>query len=141
MSLKENLRTSFRGVGDTYNKFRMFVVEQIAEVGRVSGDRSINWQSMIVPTQYTRDMINLIPDIKTLNKILVLFSLEFVIELVDTYGVEPNKIYFIGNSEEGCNFIRFLGVHAHHMPKQSCLTEGQVDMEKVLEHIKQCSEA
>jgi len=66
-------------------------------VNQVSGVE-VNWQKDATPEWVVREMCRLIPDIKKLKKILVLFNIEFIECLVKELGVHPSHIEFGSDS-------------------------------------------
>lgn len=60
-----------------------------------------NWQDHATPEWVIREMVNLIPDVTALKKILVLFNIEFLECLVKEKGVHPSRIDFGYDSEAG----------------------------------------
>ena len=92
------------------------------------------WSNQIVPQKYVRDMIGLIPNIKEMKRILVLFSFEFVPELIYTFKVKPENIIFVGDKH--LEDAVFEKIHGCYIPKISCITNGIIDISKFLKHLE-----
>lgn len=58
-----------------------------------------NWQNHSTPEWLIREMVNLVPEVTTLKKILVLFNIEFLECLVKEKGISPSRIDFGYDSE------------------------------------------
>jgi len=58
----------------------------------------VNWQNVDTPEWVVREMVKAVPDIKALKRILVLFNIEFVEQLVKVEGVRASRIEFGSDS-------------------------------------------
>lgn len=71
-----------------------------------------NWQSHTTPEKIIRDMVNIVPSIETLKRVLVLFNYEFVECLVVEKGIDPKNIDFGFDSDlEGKAVRTIYGVN------------------------------
>jgi len=58
----------------------------------------VNWQDVTTPEWVVREMVKTVPDIKALKRILVLFNIEFVEQLVKVEGIRASRIDFGSDS-------------------------------------------
>lgn len=71
-----------------------------------------NWQGVKTPEDIVREMVRSVPDVKALQKILVLFNIEFLECLIKEIGVNPSRVTLISDTEEEGTFAeKIYGVH------------------------------
>lgn len=72
----------------------------------------MNWQGVSTPEDIVREMVRLVPDVKALQKILVLFNIEFLECLIKEMGVDPSRVTLISDTVLECAFAeKIYGVH------------------------------
>jgi Eco57I restriction endonuclease. len=124
------------------NKCRWRIIRELAY--EYKRNEEVNWQIQVVPEDTVKNMLNLFPNTVSAQQILVLFSLEFIVELVSFYKIDPKKIGFIADTKAEHTMANFLGVRSHYMPKYKVTidgtNDGDVDLNKVLENIKKAKE-
>lgn len=88
----------------------------------------LNWQGVKTPEDIVREMVRSVPDVKALQKILVLFNIEFLECLIKEMGVNPSCVTMISDTEVESEFAKQIyGVH------------GTVIIEHTLEGLKKAS--
>lgn len=75
---------------------RQHLIQMVSEA---SSAVECNWQDHGTPEWVIREMVNLVPEVTTLKKILVLFNIEFLECLVKEKGISPSRIDFGYDSE------------------------------------------
>jgi len=71
-----------------------------------------NWQGVKTPEDIVREMVRSVPDVKALQKILVLFNIEFLECLIKEIGINPSRVTLISDTEEEGTFAeKIYGVH------------------------------
>lgn len=63
-------------------------------VSKAASGVELNWQTHATPEWVVREMVNTVPDVTSLKKILVLFNIEFLECLVKEKGIDPSCIDF-----------------------------------------------
>jgi len=98
----------FSSIGDVLNKnckeYKMCIKQIVRTkegrqalmetVSKAASGIELNWQTHATPEWVVREMVNTIPDLTTLKKILVLFNIEFLECLVKEKGIDPSCIDF-----------------------------------------------
>ena len=120
---------SFEFVTNKINKntgkgFKMIGIKEIKEAARTRGGRQAilsqiskwadefdnNWQDVETPEDIVREMVNIVPEIEQ-KKILVLFNIEFLEQLIKAKGIDPSHVTFGYDSKaEGAIAKLFYGV-------------------------------
>lgn len=91
-------------------------------------DSKLNWQGVKTPEDIVREMVRSVPDVKALQKILVLFNIEFLECLVKEMGIDPSCVIMVSDTEVENEFAKKIyGVH------------GTVIVEHTLEGLKKAS--
>lgn len=88
----------------------------------------VNWQDKLTPEWVVREMVNTIPDLNKLKKILVLFNIEFLECLVREKKINPKKIDFGYDSE-------LEGLYAQSIYKVNTFSIGK-SFDKMVENTK-----
>lgn len=68
-------------------------------INKAADGVELNWQDKDTPEWIIKEMVSAVPDVESLKKILVLFNVEFLEELVRQRGIDPKKIEFGYDSE------------------------------------------